>query len=323
MSIVHPNSGLQHVSNAAPISGQHQLPLQQSSPPWWAGGPPPPPNPWNWNMWLSGAFHQLLLTNPVGQPTFPNPSVTPNQFLGHPPTMTPAISTVTSAPASAGTVQQDQLINDVPISPHCSPSVSSNSTSFRSLNSPDTTEEEQPDPLFSALAFLMAPSKTQEPLLSMHVSASIKKIIWAGQYVDLAYLLETQPVPNDDKAYEFSCSNSNTNKFSLTTAKPKAKVDSYNSWNKVFRVLTEIVALKWLDQCLPMVQYAAEISDNIGKFTFALTYYYDIKFRLKKQMKLALKLNEIDNSLWTKCFSGSGRDGLPYQCLITNCLQEK
>ena len=135
----------------------------------------------------------------------------------------------------------------------------------------------------------MAPGKTHEPLLSMHVSASIKKRIWTGKYVDLAYLLENQPVPDDDKAYEFSCSDSNTNKLSLTTVKPKAKVDLYNLWKKAFRVLTEIVALKWLDQCLPMVQCAAEISDNIGKFMFAATYSYDIKFRLKKQMKLALK----------------------------------
>ena len=100
-----------------------------------------------------------------------------------------------------------------------------------------------------------------------------------------------------------------TNKLSLTTAKPKAKVDSYNSWNKAFRILTEIVTLKWPDQCLPMVQYTAEISDNIRKFTFAATYNYDIKFRLKKQMEPALKWNEINNSLWTKCVSSSGRDG--------------
>ena len=69
-------------------------------------------------------------------------------------------------------------------------------------------------------------------------------------------------------------------------AKPKAKVDSYNSWNKAFRVLTEIVALKWLDQCLPMVQNAAEFSDNISKFTFVTAYNYDIKFTLKKQIRL-------------------------------------
>ena len=98
----------------------------------------------------------------------------------------------------------------------------------------------------------------------MYLHASFKKRVWAGQYVDLAYLRTGNP--EDDKAYEFSCSNSNTNKISLMTTKPKAKVDSYNSWNKAFRVLTELVTLKWLDQCLPMVQYAAEISDNIGKF---------------------------------------------------------
>ena len=125
-----------------------------------------------------------------------------------------------------------------------------------------------------------------------------------GQYTDLTYLLETQLVPEDDKAYEFSCSNNNTNKLSLTTAKPKAKVDSYTSWNKAFRVLIEIVALKWLDQCFPMVQYSAELCDNTGKFTFQVSYNYDVKFRLKKQSHPHLPWNEIDNRLWTKCFTG-------------------
>ena len=99
--------------------------------------------------------------------------------------------------------------------------------------------EEPEDPLVSALSFTKAPGSFQEPLLSMHISNSIKKHIWAGQYINLAYLLETQLVPDDDKPYEFSCSNSNTNKLSLTTAKSKARVDSCNSWNKAFRVLTK------------------------------------------------------------------------------------
>ena len=228
--------------------------------------------------------------------------------MGFPPTTTVAIPTVPASTVTKGPVQQEHQSQGQQSSPHQSPSASSSSASPVS-NPPDNTVEEQPDPLISALSFLTAQGKLPEPLLSMHVSASIKKRIWAGQSVNLAYLLETQLVPDDNKAYKFSCSNSNTNKLSLTTAKPKAKVDSYNSWNKAFRVLTETVSLKWPDQCLPMVQYAAEISDHIGKFTFAATYNYDIKFRLKKQMKLALKLNEINNSLWTKCFSGSGRDG--------------
>ena len=41
------------------------------------------------------------------------------------------------------------------------------------------------------LDFKTAPGKANKPLLSRHVSSSLKKKIWAGQYVDLAYLLET------------------------------------------------------------------------------------------------------------------------------------
>ena len=36
------------------------------------------------------------------------------------------------------------------------------------------------------------------------------------------------------------------NKLGLTTAKSKAKIDSYTSWNKAFRVLIEIVTLNEL-----------------------------------------------------------------------------
>ena len=98
--------------------------------------------------------------------------------------------------------------------------------------------------------------KQPEPILSMHVSQSIKKCIWAWEYIDLVYLLETNLVPEDEKSYEFVCTNS-TYKLSLTTAKPKAKIESYNAWNKAFRVLIEIVALRDPSQHLPMVQYAA------------------------------------------------------------------
>ena len=143
------------------------------------------------------------------------------------------------------------------------------------LDSPASKWQESSDAdevLVNVLDFKKAPGKKPEPILSMYISASIKKKIWAGQYIDLGYLFESQPVPDDDKAYEFSCSNNNTNKLSLTTAKPKAKVDSYTSWNKAFWVLKEIVALKWPDQCLPMVQYAAELCDNIGKFPFKVSY---------------------------------------------------
>ena len=172
---------------------------------------------------------------------------------------------------------------------------------------PTSNKQESSDAdevLVNALDFKMVPGKMPKPILSMHVYTSIKKKIWVGQYIDLAYLLETQPVPEDDKAYEFSCSNNNTNKLSLTTAKPKAKVDSYTSWNKAFRVLIEIVVLKWPDQYLLMVQYTVELCNNIGKFPFQVSYNYDVKFRLKKQSHPNLPWNEIDNRLWTKCFTG-------------------
>ena len=96
---------------------------------------------------------------------------------------------------------------------------------------------------------------------------------------------------------------------SLTKQSLRSKLILITLAIKLFRVLTEIVALKWPDQCLPMVQYVAQISDNIGRLTCTATFNYDIKFRLKKQMKQALKWNEIDNSLWTKYFFRSGRDG--------------
>ena len=68
------------------------------------------------------------------------------------------------------------------------------------------------------------------------------------------------------------------------------------------------MALQDPSQCLPMVQYAAELNDNIGKFTFPVTYQYDMKFRLKKQIKPSTLWNIIDNHLWAKCFSGSNRE---------------
>ena len=134
----------------------------------------------------------------------------------------------------------------------------------------------------NALSVSAVPGIKGQPYLSLYVTNSIKKCIWAGQFIDLAYLLETQPVPEDSKSYEFACSNStNPNRLSLTASKPRGKIDSYMAWNKAFRVYIEVVASKWPDQCLPMVQYSTDINDNAGKFPFGTTYNYDIKFRLR------------------------------------------
>ena len=137
------------------------------------------------------------------------------------------------------------------------------------------------DLLVNALAVSAVPGIKGQPYLSLHVANSIKKHIWAGQFIDLAYLLEAQLVSEDSKSYEFAFSNSaNPNKLSLTASKPRGKIDSYAAWNKAFRVYIEIVALKWPDECLPMVQYSMDINDNASKFPFETMYNYDIKFRL-------------------------------------------
>ena len=170
-------------------------------------------------------------------------------------------------------------------------------------------EDTVTDPLVNALAVSAVPGIKCQSYLSLHVANSIKRCIWVGQFIDLVYLLETQLVPEDSKSYEFACSNSaNPNRLSLTASKPRGKVDSYAAWNKAFRVYIEIAALKWPDQCLPMVQYSADINDNAGKFPFRTTYNYDIKFRLRCQANPALLWNEIDNRLWSKCFAGGARD---------------
>ena len=85
----------------------------------------------------------------------------------------------------------------------------------------DQEDQPSPDPLVNALAMSTVPGKQPEPILSMHVLQSIKKCLWAREYIDLAYLLETNPVPEDKTSYEFACTFNSTNKLSLTIAKPK------------------------------------------------------------------------------------------------------
>ena len=84
------------------------------------------------------------------------------------------------------------------------------------------------NPLVNALAVSAIPGIKGQPYLSLHVANMIKKHIWVGQFIDLAYLLKTQLVPEDSKSYEFACSNSaNTNRLNLTASKPKGKIDPH------------------------------------------------------------------------------------------------
>ena len=64
------------------------------------------------------------------------------------------------------------------------------------------------DSLVNALAVSAIAGIKGQPYLSLHVANSIKKCNWVGQFIDLAYLLEIQLVPEDSKSHKFACSNS-------------------------------------------------------------------------------------------------------------------
>ena len=110
--------------------------------------------------------------------------------------------------------------------------VQSTSSSSSLDKHPVYQNQQSPDPLVSILSVSTVPGNQPEPILSMNVSQSIKKCIWAWEYIDLAYLLETDLVPEEEKSYEFACSSHSFKKLSLTMAKPKAKIEMYNAWNK-------------------------------------------------------------------------------------------
>ena len=122
------------------------------------------------------------------------------------------------------------------------------------------------DPLVNALAILAVPGIKGQPYLSLHAANSIKKCIWVGQFIGLAYLLETQSVREDFKPYEFACSNSaNPNRLSLTASKPRRKADSYTAWNKAFRVYIEIISLNGQTNVFPWastVQTSMTVLEN-------------------------------------------------------------
>ena len=77
-----------------------------------------------------------------------------------------------------------------------------------SSNGSPVKQDDVTDQLVNALSVSAVPGIKGQPYLSFHVANLINKHIWVGQFIDLAYLLETQPVPEDSKSYEFACSNS-------------------------------------------------------------------------------------------------------------------
>ena len=288
---VHPN-GSQHQSFLLPTPGMGQPTPQWPTALWGPWGPPPPWASFSPNS--QGFYNNWQQLGPGSYPWVQQQQQS-SQVLS-----TPSVQQqVSQQPTSLGTP-----------SPNLLPTAAYQDSSDNAIsNGFPVKQDDVTDLLVNALLVSAVPSIKGQPYLSLHVTNSIKKHIWVGQFIDLAYFLETQLVPVDSKSYEFACSNSaNPNRLSLTASKPRGKVDSYVALNKAFRVYIDIVALKWPDQCLPMVQYSTDINDNAGKFLFGITYNYDINFRLRCQANPALPWNEIGNRLWSKCFASGARD---------------
>ena len=138
----------------------------------------------------------------------------------------------TQPTTSAAVTQQashQSLTLSVPPTPSLPMAAYNDLSDTASSNGPLAKADQVNDPLVNALPVSSVPSINGQPYLSLHISNSIKKQIWVGQFIDLAYLLETQMVPEDSKSYEFACFNSsNPNRLSLTASKPKGKTDSYS-----------------------------------------------------------------------------------------------
>ena len=104
-----------------------------------------------------------------------------------------------------------------------------------SSSSPDKSthdsEQQSPNPLVNVLVVSTVSGKQTDPLLSLHVSQAIKKHVWAGSISIL--LIFWKPIWCR-RTKIFACTSHSTNKLSLTTAKPKVKIKSYNAWNKAF-----------------------------------------------------------------------------------------
>ena len=144
-------------------------------------------------------------------------------------------SQVSSTPPVQQQVNQQPRSPGAPSPTPLSTAAYQDSSDNASSNGSPAKQDDVTDLLINALSVSAVPGIKGQPYLSLHVVNSIKKCIWVGQFIDLAYLLETQLVPEDSKSYEFACSNSaNPNRLSLTASKPRGKIDSYMALRLLF-----------------------------------------------------------------------------------------
>ena len=80
-------------------------------------------------------------------------------------------------------------------------------------------------------------------------------------YIDLGFLLDNNTNnPDEEEQFNFFPDHVNQ-RISFKPTNKHALINSFNSWNKAFRVLIDIMATKWNHLCLPMVKYMHIINE--------------------------------------------------------------
>ena len=123
-------------------------------------------------------------------------------------------------------------------------------------------------------------------------------------YIDLGSLLDNNTSnPDEEEQFDFFPDHVNQ-RISFKLTNKHAQINSFNAWNKAFRVLIELMEAKWNNLCLPMVQYKHIINEQAGKFPFQQVYAYDKHFHWQLAGDPSIPWNQIDNQLWSRELHG-------------------
>ena len=142
--------------------------------------------------------------------------------------------------------------------------------------------------------------KSPHYVIAKHVPDNIKKCIWANKYVDFQYLIESDPT--EEIVYQLVASSNNA--VALKPAKPKSKLDGWATWNKAFRMFTEIYCMKYPDRSIKLLQYSGRLNNLAGKFPFEQVYAYDKEFQADLEWLPDKPWDQIDQQLWSLTLHG-------------------
>ena len=135
------------------------------------------------------------------------------------------------------------------------------------------------------------PGKPLNIIISTHVPQSVKNKVWVYNYIDLQEQFNLLP-------------DRQTNNITLRASNNHVNITSFALWNKAFRILTKLVACKWPQLCLPMLQYLHFINEQSGKIPFQQVYAYNKKFCHQLAPSPQILWNQIDNQLQSRELHG-------------------